>query len=145
MQQDHTDPSDTRSSEKFQTYSKTLKPAHFPTSTRCSLLSLKTQDRIIISAPTIIKADKQTSRQTILICLKQNPWAPRYLHSSTHPSAFLSLSRAAASKCLFLCSSCLLCFSWIFKKKKKKLMYWGHSVRFRKRWSVRTFQQYLAT
>ena len=44
--------------------------------------------------------------------------------SSTHPSAFLSLSRAAASKCLFFCSSCLLCFSWIFKKKNKKPTYW---------------------
>lgn len=49
--------------------------------------------------------------------------------SSTHPSAFLSLSRAAASKWLFLCSSCLLCFSWIFKKKNKKPTYWGHLVR----------------
>lgn len=48
--------------------------------------------------------------------------------SSTHPSAFLSLSRAAASNCLFLCSSCLLCFSWTFKENEKP-MYWSHSVR----------------
>lgn len=47
---------------------------------------------------------------------KQNAAAPTSAPhpSSTYPSAFLSPSRAAASKCLFLCSSCLLCFSWIW-------------------------------
>lgn len=59
---------------------------------------------------------------------------------ATYPSAFLSPSRAAASICLFLCSSCLLCFSWIFNNSKKP-MYWWHWTRFTKMpWSIRAEQ-----
>lgn len=79
---------------------------------------LYNQDRIIMLVPTTTKADKQR-----LICLKQSPWTPRHRLWSfiNDPSAFLLLSRAAASKCLFSSVFALL-FLNLQEENKKPIL-----------------------
>lgn len=134
--------SDAPSLEKFQSSFKTLKPAQFPTSARRSLLSLKPQDRIIISAPTIIKADKQRT----LICLKQSPRVPRCLlqyHQRTHPR----FSHSAEQQPLNIFSFALLVSSAFPESSRRKRRNQHTEViqsGLWEPWSIKTFQQYLS-